>query len=194
MRQRFAVISDLNRWLKKRNLKLSDLCPARVNAFSNYRKRKVRTLYRSGNHAMLEQFSILRNDGVIPAELCASSLGRSKFNKRYHHFDHLEHEKGFSPSGLTRYEACISQFLQDRFGNGAVLLSAFSAADISHYLMKHAGLWSPKTAQRVAAPFEHCCGSHLQTGIRHEIFQDVFSRPHHGVAGTFQSSSINNRY
>ena len=44
------------------------------------------------------------------------------------------------------------------------------------------------------APFEHSCGSHLQMAIPHEIFQDVFSRPHRGVASTFQSSSINNRY
>ena len=153
LRQRFGVIGDLNRWLKKRNLKLSDLCPRRVNAFSNYRKRKVRGYCRSGDHAMLERLlTILRNDGVIPAQV----LPRwgVKIQQAISPFRaHLEHEKGFSPSGLTRYEACISQFLQDRFGNGAVSLSALSAADISHYLMKHAGLWSPKTAQTVASTF-----------------------------------------
>ena len=125
LRQRFGVISDLNRWLKKRNLKLSDLCPRRVNAFSNYRKRKVRGYYRSGDHAMLERLlTILRNDGVIPAQV----LPRwgVKIQQAISPFRaHLEHEKGFSPSGLTRYEARISQFLQDRFGNGAVLSRRF---------------------------------------------------------------------
>ena len=76
LRHRFGVISDLNRWLKKRNLKLSDLCPTRVNAFSNYRKRKVRAYYRSGDHAMLERLlTMLRNDGVVPAEVVLPRWG-----------------------------------------------------------------------------------------------------------------------
>ncbi len=152
LRRRFGVVSDFNRWLQRKGLKLSELSPSNIEAFCRYRKRKISDFYRTGDHATLQRLlSILRNDKVIP-EIQVKPRWRIEIRRCVAAFQaHLEHEKGFSAGAVRRYLNCICQFLQERFGKGVVCLLKLSAADISAYLRKRGRIWSPKHLQLVAS-------------------------------------------
>lgn len=150
--RRFGVISDLNRWLNKSSLALSDLSPEKVEAFCRYRKRKVRSFYASGDHATLQTLlTILRKDGLIPAKVTACKWGAEIEQAVTPFRQYLAHEKGFSESALTRYVTCVSQLLRECFDDKPVFLPALAAADLSRFIGERAQVWSAKSMQTAAS-------------------------------------------
>jgi site-specific recombinase XerD len=150
--RRFGVISDLNRWLKKCSLALSDLSPDQVDAFCRYRRRKVRRFYRSGDHATLQMLlTILRKDGLIPPKLIASKWGAEIEQAVAPFRQYLAHEKGFSESALTKYVTSVSQLLRECFADQPLSLPMLTVADLSRFIRGRAQVWSPRSMQTAAS-------------------------------------------
>ena len=134
LRGRFGVISDLNRWLKRKGLELQDFSPAEIRAFIRHRKRKCRNIY-DRDHATLQRLvRILRAGDAIPAEPTVNLWPKAIQPVLASFEEHLEKHKGFSGSGVKRYVTMAGRFLIECHQHNGARVATLTPSDVSWFL------------------------------------------------------------
>lgn len=145
VRERLRLLSDLERWLKRKRLALGDLQEQVVQRFLETRRRTGR-LRKSDARTVHHFVEHLRDKGIIQwteAPIDASPL--TVLHKRYENY--LRQERGLSPATVVRYWPFLRRFLVERFGEGPICLRELAPADISGFLLRHARSGSPGVAK-----------------------------------------------
>ena len=128
IKARHALAFD--RWLARRRIELTALSEAHVERYQNRTRRRHRHIRigtrRQERREVTHLLRFLRAQGVSPAarvETTAAEHMAVRFEQ------HLQHQLGLSAATIERYRMVARQFLQGRFGGGAVDLGSLRAAD-----------------------------------------------------------------
>jgi len=130
---RHAVAFD--RWLAKRRIALAGLGEVHVERFQNrirclHRRIRVQTRQLE-RREVVHLLRFLRAQGVCPAarvETTAAEGMVARFEQ------HLQQQQGLAATTIERYRTVAQQFLEHRFGRGAVDLAVLRAVDTTAFV------------------------------------------------------------
>jgi integrase/recombinase XerD len=135
--RRVLLSACFSRWLGRKAVRLQDISLNDPAQYLRYRAREVEIC--RGDAAALTQFvDFLRREGVIraeerpsqplnPVEECAQAFEQ-----------YLREERALARTSLHNYVPFIRTFLNDRFGNGRVMLSQLRAIDVVRFVQRQA--------------------------------------------------------
>lgn len=130
------VVADFSRWLYGRRLGVGDVDTDKVRSFLVHRRR-TRSVGRSDPAALKKMLDLLYKKGVAHIASPPKPAGQCERAKedfaRY-----LLQERGFSAATLKCYLPVISQFLAERFEDGAVKFEALVPTDVVGFVQRHA--------------------------------------------------------
>jgi site-specific recombinase XerD len=130
------VVADFSRWLYGRRLGVGDVDADRVRSFLVHRRR-TRSVGRSDPAALRKMLDLLYKKGVGHIASPPKPVGQCERAKedfaRY-----LLQERGLSAATLKCYLPVISQFLAERFEDGAVKFEALVPTDVVGFVQRHA--------------------------------------------------------
>jgi|HubBroStandDraft_6_1064221.scaffolds.fasta_scaffold109746_3 integrase/recombinase XerD len=162
IRVRHAVAFD--RWLAKRRITLADLSEVHIERYQNRSRRphrRIRTAIRQLEwREVTYLLRFLRTRGVCPAarvETTAAEDLADRFGQ------HLRDQQGLAAATIERYRPVARQFLQDRFGGGAVDLHTLRAADPIAFVKRQ--------SQRLQPPALKCVVNALRSFLRYAQYR-----------------------
>lgn len=130
------VVADFSRWLYGRRLGVGDVDADRVRSFLVHRRR-TRSVGRSDPAALRKMLDLLYKKGVGHIASPPKPVGQCERAKedfaRY-----LLQERGLSAATLKCYLPVISQFLAERFEDGAVKFEALVPTDVVGFVQRRA--------------------------------------------------------
>jgi site-specific recombinase XerD len=145
VRLKLWILSDLERWLKRKRLAVVDLDELVLAQFLKKRRRTA-TLTRSDARTVRHFLEHLREKGAAqPPEPSVDESPLATLRSEYE--EHLRKERGLSPLTVARYWVFLEQFIVERFGEGPICLRELAPEDVSGFLLQHAHSGSPGTAK-----------------------------------------------
>ncbi len=156
VKARHALAWD--RWLKKQDLKSSDLDEAQVDRFARRRRTRGRVrpaTRRAERHNVSEVLRFLCARGVctvVPAPTTPADRLLVSYD------EHLRQHRGLAATTIERYTTVVLQFLQLRFADGAIDLHALAAADIIEFVQGQTG--------RLGLPGLKCVANAMRSFLR----------------------------
>jgi integrase/recombinase XerD len=162
IKARHALAFD--RWLAQRRVELTALSEAHVERYQNRTRRGHRRI-RGGTRQqewreVTHLLRFLRAQGVSPAarvETTAAEDLAARFEQ------HLQHQQGLAAATIERYRTVARQFLQDRFGRGAVDLGSLRAGDTIAFVKLQ--------SQRLHPPALKCVVNALRSFLRYAQYR-----------------------
>jgi site-specific recombinase XerD len=130
------LISELSRWLLRRDIETKNLNEQIISKFLQYKKRHGRV--HRGYASCLQAFLLyLRDIGLItPA---ASETLKGQLHPILGTFEkYLLEERGLSQATLLNYMGFVKSFLSERFGVKPVKLQVLNARDVTGFVCRHA--------------------------------------------------------
>src|SRR5215469_1184854 len=162
IKARHALAFD--RWLAKRRVELTALVEAHIEQYQNRTRGRHRRIRIATRHQEWREVTrllrFLRAQGVSPAarvETTAAEDLAAQFEQ------HLQHQQGLAAATIERYRAVARQFLQDRFGGGAVNLESLRAADTIAFVKLQ--------SQRLHPPALKCVVNALRSFLRYAQYR-----------------------
>lgn len=153
-----------DRWLAKRRVELSALGEAHIERYQNRTRRRhgrIRLGTRQQERREVRHLlCFLRTQGVCtPAlvETTAAEQLATRFEQ------HLQHQQGLATGTIERYGIVVRQFLEDRFGRGAVDLGVLRAADTIAFVKLQ--------SQRLHPPALKCVVNALRSFLRYAQYR-----------------------
>lgn len=136
VQQKCVVLVDLSRWLEGRGLPLDRLDEVQLSQFHADRHR--RETVRRGDASTVQQLlGYLRGLGCVqalPRKVDSTPVGETVGS--FERF--LSSERGLSPATLMNYVPIVQRFLVERFGSSALHFDELRAADVHHFIIRHA--------------------------------------------------------
>jgi integrase/recombinase XerD len=140
------LAARFSRWLRHRSLSARAVRSEHAVAYlrSRYRRRRPN---RGDGPALNHFLDFLRRIEVIPVEkIDAPPLTPAEQEAQaYEH--HLHHARGLARATIINYVPFVRAFLQHRFGDGSIDLSAVQARDITRFVQRQARQLQVKRAQ-----------------------------------------------
>lgn len=161
VKARHALAWD--RWLEKQGLNASDLDEDHVDRFARRRRTRgpVRPeTRRAERHNVSEVLRFLCAHGVCTA-VPARTTPADRLLLSYD--EHLRQHRGLAATTIERYTTVALQFLQVRFGDGAIDLHALAAVDIIEFVQSQAG--------RLGLPGLKCVANAMRSFLRFAQFR-----------------------
>lgn len=154
----------LDRWLVKHRVALADLSEAQIERYQSrwrHRHGRIRTATRQiERRAVTQLLEFLRARGVCPAarvETTAADDLVAQFER------HLQDQQGLASATIERYRRVAEQFLDHRFGPGAVDLRLLRPGDAIAFVRRE--------GQRCAPPALKCVTNALRSFLRYSQFR-----------------------
>lgn len=146
IRPRFAVVSELNRWLIRKEISLCDLNQSKINEFFQYRSNQTSMIQRGENATLDLLLRLLHDHGSIPPKPAEKIVddGTKDILGSYHQY--LLEDQGLSYSAITTYEPRVHQFLLDVFRSKPLNFTSLYTKDITEFVRKYASKYSPKSS------------------------------------------------
>ena len=138
----FVVLRDLQRWLERNTLAVSDLEESVLERFLDERRRRRqregKTRYTTvGARTVYFLLEHLRQEGVVAA--ASRPVEQSPLSVLYSRYeDHLRRTRGLSPVTPRGYWCVLKRFLLERYGDGPIRLRELTPDDVSNFLLGHA--------------------------------------------------------
>ena len=147
--RKIRLVTDLDQWLKRRKIELTDYDENWAAVFLDYRSERGSCC--RGDPTTLRVFlSHLREAGVIPYP--AANINQSPQDRATNGFAlHLVTERALKPVTSNIYLFEVRRFLSHRFGTGSILLDKLSAQDISRFMLDRARTVSPRGLRLTAS-------------------------------------------
>lgn len=149
-----------DRWLAKRRVELIALGEAHIQRYQNRTRRRHGPIRPGTREQERREVShllcFLRAQGVCsPAlvETTAAEQLAARFEQ------HLQHQQGLATGTIERYRTVARQFLEDRFGRGAVDLGALRVADTVAFVKRQ--------SQHLHPPALKCVVNALRSFLRY---------------------------
>jgi len=129
-----ALLSDLNRWLERRQLSLAALDERRLRQFQASRRRRGRM--RRGDPATAQQLlQYLRERGhTAPAVPAIDVHPAAAVVRDFEAF--LRSERGLSTATVVSYVTVVHRFLREQFGRKALRLDRLRAQDLHRFVVR----------------------------------------------------------
>lgn len=135
VRHRLWLLGNLERWLKRKGLKLVDLQESVIRRFLKRRRRTRRFRFGGGPRIVQHFLEHLRDKGAIqPPESPIDVSPLTALQKRYEKY--LRKERGLSLSTIAGYWRLIRPFLVECFGDGPICLRELAPDNISDFLLR----------------------------------------------------------
>jgi integrase/recombinase XerD len=144
--RQILLAACFSRWLKQQGVALRSITSDHPPRYLRYRARQVRPS-RGDLAALRHLLDFLRCKGVISAEKmsgCALTPAE-RCTQAYEH--HLREARGLASATIANYVPFIRSFLEDRFGDGPVILSHLCASDVVRFVQRQAPRLHPKRAK-----------------------------------------------
>jgi site-specific recombinase XerD len=146
-RVHLQVLADFSRWLKRRELSVSDIDASTLQRYLRCRRRFV-DQHRGACSALDKLLGMLRERGIASHDTAPAAVDpveRAKENFR----QYLSQERGLSAAILHTYLPVVDQFLRERFGRGPTRFSELRATDLTGFIQRHVHDHSARTAQHM---------------------------------------------
>ena len=138
-RKYVVLAADLGQWMAEHGVPVGDLDESAIEAYVEHRKAQ-RDRRRAASAHLLAH---LRAEGIAPPRPVLPDLSAGAPHcQRYSAY--MRKERGAADGTVEGYLAVVREFLLQRFEAGNVDLSALTASDIGHYLVRRAHTLSPK--------------------------------------------------
>jgi site-specific recombinase XerD len=143
-RQQLRFLSDMNRWLYKKQLAISDLTAPTFQRYLQSRYRHLRP--RRDDAAILNRLEhLLQIHGLLPKN--TARVLDNPHQRIDNDFDrYLSEERGLSKATRINYRPFVHKFLSAQFGDNRAHLSDLKANDVIQFIRKQAPQLHPKYA------------------------------------------------
>jgi integrase/recombinase XerD len=162
IKARHALAFD--RWLSQRHLELSALGEAHIERYQNRTRRRHRRIRvgtrQQERREVTHLLRFLRAQGVSPSA-CVETTAAEHLAARFE--QHLQHQQGLAAATIERYRTVARQFLQHRFGGGAVDLESLHAADMIAFVKLQ--------SERLHPPALKCVVNALRSFLRYAQYR-----------------------
>jgi len=160
------MIGRLDRWLVQQAYGLAELDEQRADEFLDVWKRAG--VSRPGDVVAIRRFvAYLRGRGVIKRPLITVEPSEvERLCRRYEKF--LHEERGLSPQTFVNYWPHAEALLVDRFGSGPLELKAWTAAEVSDFVVRYVAVMARgrmRTMPAALRSFLHFLFQKEQTAI-----------------------------
>jgi len=146
IRPRFAVVSELNRWLIRKEIRLCDLNQSKINEFFQYRSNQT-SMSRRGEKTTLDLLlRLLYDHRSIPTKPAEKIVDDGTKDILGSYRQYLVEDKGLSYSAITSYVHRIHQFLLAVFRSKPLNFASLYTKDITEFVRKYATKYSPKSS------------------------------------------------
>ena len=139
-----------DRWLAARRIDLEDLSEVHLAQYRDRRRRVRRPVCvatrQQERRELVHLLRDLRELGVCSAARVATTPTDELAAGFVHH---LRHQQGLADSSIERYRTVARQFLVERFGRGAVDLSAVATVDVIGFVQRQAKHLTPPAVKCV---------------------------------------------
>lgn len=137
VRQRFVVLGELSRWMRRRDLRLRHLTEAKIEGFVRIQKRRVHSARDRGDLATLKSvMRILRGRGVVPEPQLS---GRSPADRILLEFkQHLVVDRNLSSEAIRSYTRYPRILMDECFGKRTLRWSDLAVSDVHGFLKSRA--------------------------------------------------------
>ncbi len=144
--RRVLLAAGFSRWLGEQAVRRRYVISEHPARYLRSRARRVQV--QEGDAAALKQFlDFLRRHGVIPAEKI-SPRRLTPVEQETQAFDrYLGDERALARATRLNYVPFIRDFLSERFGSGAVMLSRLCAGDVVRFVQRQAARLNLKRAK-----------------------------------------------
>jgi integrase/recombinase XerD len=135
--RRVLLAACFSRWLKQNGIALHHVTSDHPVRYLRYRARHVRT-YSADAFALGHLIDFLRSKSVIPTKKAPAQqlTPVERCAQAYEH--HLREVRGLAGVTIRNYVPLIVGFLNDRFGDGPVMLSHLCAHDVVRFVQRQA--------------------------------------------------------
>lgn len=139
-----------DRWLAKRRIALAELSELHIERYQNRSRRqhrRIRTETRQlERRDVTHLLDFLRARGVCRAAHAETTAAQALADR---FAQHLWDQQGLATATIERYRTGARQFLEDRFGRGAVDLHALRAADAIAFVKRQSERLQPSAVKCV---------------------------------------------
>lgn len=142
-------LADLNQWLHRQRLQVSDLTEPTLDRYLQSRHQRFRPR-RDDNSILRKLLQLLHTQGLLPKE-APPSLDNPR-QRVEHDFDrYLAEERGLSMSTRINYRFFIQRFLSAQFDAKPVRFAELHARDVIRFIRIQAPRLNPKRAGLMVA-------------------------------------------
>jgi len=135
--QRVHLVACFSKWLGERSVRLRSVSSEHPAQYLRYRARRLQPT-RSDVAALRQLLDFLRREGLIAAAK-EPSRRLTPVERCLHKFErYLRQERALANVTITYYLLFVRSFLNDRFGNGSVLLRRLCLRDIVSFVQHEA--------------------------------------------------------
>jgi site-specific recombinase XerD len=153
-KEKLRLVTHLSHWLQDRQLPPETLNEHYIDQFLLDRQQQGRAPRH--NRVTLQNFlSELREAGRLPLPPMRQESRLDGLERAFGHF--LVNERGLSPATQSNYLPMVRRFLQERFGDGPLLLNTLSLRDVTPHLLRHTPTMSPRHAQLLVTALRTFC-------------------------------------
>lgn len=158
-----ALVTELSRWLERRNVALVDVNEKHLQQFHADRRRRAQ-MRRIDVSTSRQMLAYLRDRGCIrrlPHRVDRTALG--KLTLDFEGF--LSSERGLSPATLVNYLPTVRRFLTHRFKGRALRLQNLRSRDLHRFLLSEAQRLSRSRAKLTVTVLRSFMRFLLQRGV-----------------------------
>ena len=137
-------LTDLNQWLHRRRLQVSDLKEPTLHRYLRSRHQRFRPR-RDETSILKKLLHLLHTQGLLPNK-APPSLNSMRQRVEDDFDRYLSEERGLSMATRVNYRPFIQRFLSTQFGAKSVRFTALHAKDVIRFIRNQAPRLSPKRA------------------------------------------------
>lgn len=137
-------LADLDQWLHRKRLQVTDLTELTLNLYLQSRYRQFRPR-RDDNSTLKKLLNILHTQGLLPKE-APPPLDNPRQRIEHDYDRYLAEERGLSMSTRTSYRFFIQRFMAAQFGAKPVRLTDLHARDVIRFIQNQVPSLTPKRA------------------------------------------------
>jgi site-specific recombinase XerD len=138
------LVGDFSRWLDRKHLDIGDVDKRTVGQYLRFRARN-RQPFASDRPALGRLLAVLREIGVIAPPIPIAPGPLEQIEQEFQRY--LSQERGLSGVTIVRHLPPLRKFLRESCAQGKASFSKLTAADITHFVERHAHDQSPRSAQ-----------------------------------------------
>jgi len=138
------VVGDFSHWLTRKRLDVSDVDEHIIEQYQQFRVR-YRHPFASDLPALLRLLEVLREVGAISPKMPVVPGSLERIEQDFEHY--LSQECGLAWVTVIRHRTPLRKFLHEYCTKGVSSFPILTAADITHFVERHAYDQSPRSAQ-----------------------------------------------
>jgi integrase/recombinase XerD len=137
IQRQVLIAACFSRWLRQEGVGLRSITSDHAVRYLRYRARRLRSA-RGDFAALRHLIDFLRREGLVPAERIAVHRPTPTGRCAQAYGQYLREARALARATIVNYLPFIRAFLQDRFGDGPVMLSRLCAGDVVRFVQRQA--------------------------------------------------------